>query len=77
MYPVALPARLGVTSLKKSLDTTNLKIAIVRFHRVMAEFERRLAQARAPVAADLWKPFTIETPDSLKPFSSLRALGCP
>jgi hypothetical protein len=34
----------------------------------MAEFEQRPAQARAPVEADLWKPFTTETPDWLKLF---------
>ena len=63
--PVALRARLGVTSLKKSLETSDLRIAIVRFHRVMAEFEQRLADARQPVDADLWKPFTMDVPPEM------------
>jgi integrase len=63
--PVALRQRVGVTSLKKSLETSDLRIAIVRFHRVMAEFEQRLADARQPVDADLWKPFTMDVPPEM------------
>jgi hypothetical protein len=59
--PVALRARVGVTSLKRSLDTTDLRIAIVRFHRVMAEFEQRLAEARQPDAG-LLEGVVIELP---------------
>jgi integrase len=63
--PAVLRARLGRTSLKESLHTTDLAVAIVRYHKVMALFEQKLADARKPADADLWKPFTIQLPPEM------------
>jgi hypothetical protein len=40
----------GQTSLQRTLGTGDVEIARSRFHRVMAEFEDRIAQARARLA---------------------------
>lgn len=51
--------------MKRSLGTSDLRIAKVQFHRVMAEFEQKLVEARQPLDADLFKPFTFEMPPEM------------
>ena len=54
--PKPLREIVGQTSLQKTLNTSDIKIALVKFPAVMTEFEETLAKARAKLAG---------TPDSV------------
>ncbi len=56
--PKPLQGIVGKTSLQNTLDTSDIKIALVRFPAVMTEFERTITDARDKLAG---KPDSVES----------------
>jgi hypothetical protein len=51
--PANLRSIVGVTSLQRTLGTSDLREAIIRFHGVMGEFERTINEARKKLRGEV------------------------